>query len=235
MKEKRFLVALTSALALMLALASLSAARGSNVDPSNFVKEVNNKFFPLKPGTTFFYEGLKDGIPARDETRVTHQTKTILGVKCTEVHDQAFENGILVEDTLDWYAQDIYGNVWYFGEDSKELDPAGNVISTEGSWEAGVDDAEPGIIMEANPQVGDRYHQEFARGVAEDMARVLSLEESTCVLYGCFDHLLLTRETTRLDPGVVEQKYYAENVGFILAVTVKGGDERSELVRITTS
>ncbi|HZE72000.1 MAG TPA: hypothetical protein VE135_21020 [Pyrinomonadaceae bacterium] len=235
MKKEQSLVTLTSALAIIVAMASIAAANELSVDPANFVREVNNKFFPLRPGTTFFYEGEKDGIPSSNKTFVTHQTKRILGVKCTEVRDQAFENGILVEDTLDWYAQDIYGNVWYFGEDSKELDPAGNVISTEGSWEAGVDDAEPGIIMEANPQVGDRYHQEFARGVAEDMARVLSLEESTCVLYGCFDHLLLTRETTRLDPGVVEQKYYAENVGFILAVTVKGGDERSELVRITTS
>jgi len=234
MKETRLFVLLTSALAIVLATASISAAQASNVDPSNFIKEVNNKFFPLKPGTTFFYVGMKDGIPARDETYVTHHTKKILGVKCTEVHDRAFENGILVEDTLDWYAQDIYGNVWYFGEDSKELDPSGNVISTEGSWEAGVDDAQPGIIMEANPQVGDRYHQEFARGVAEDQARVLSLDESLCVVYGCFDHLLLTRETSRLDPGVVEQKYYEEGIGFILAVMVKGGDERSELEHITT-
>jgi hypothetical protein len=233
MNKKRLFDTLMSALVTIVAMASVSAAQG--VDPANFVKGVNNKFFPLKPGTTFFYEGEKDGIPSSNQTFVTHQTKRILGVKCTEVHDQAFENGILAEDTLDWFAQDIYGNVWYFGEDSKELDPAGNVISTEGSWEAGVDDAQPGIIMEANPQVGDRYHQEFARGVAEDMARVLSLEESTCVLYGCFDHLLLTKETSRLNPGVVEQKYYAENIGFILAVTVKGGDERSELVRITTS
>jgi len=234
MKEKRLLVVLTIGLAIVLATASISAANQANVDPSNFVKEVNNKLFPLKPGTTFFYEGMKDGIPARNETYVTHQTKKILGVKCTEVHEQAFENGILVEDTLDWFAQDVDGNVWYFGEDSKELDPSGNVISTEGSWEAGVDGAQPGIIMEAHPQVGDRYHQEFARGVAEDMARVLSLEESLCVTYGCFDHLLQTRETSRLDPGVVEQKYYAEGIGFILALKVKGGDERSELVRITT-
>jgi len=234
MNKKRLLVAMMSALVMIVAMASIAAAREPSVDPANFVKAVNNKFFPLKPGTTFFYEGEKDGIPSSNETFVTHQTKRILGVKCTEVRDRAFDNGILVEDTLDWYAQDIYGNVWYFGEDSKELDPGGNVISTEGSWEAGVDDALPGIIMEANPQVGDRYHQEFARGVAEDMARVLSLEESTCVLYGCFDHLLLTKETTRLDPGAVEQKYYAENVGFILAVMIKGGDERSELVSITT-
>ena len=235
MKEKKFLVALTSGLAMVLAMATLAAAREPTIDPSNFVKEVNNKFFPLKPGTTFFYEGTKDGIPARDETQVTRQTKKILGVKCTEVRDRAFENGILVEDTLDWYAQDVDGNVWYFGEDAKELDPSGNVISTEGSWEAGVNDAQPGIIMEANPRVGDRYHQEFSKGVAEDMARVISLDESACVVYGCFDHLLLTRETTRLDPGVVEQKYYAEGVGFILGLTVKGGNERSELVSISTS
>jgi len=235
MKGKRLFVgALTCALTIVCAPTFISTAKEPTVDPSNFVRDVTNKFFPLKPGTTFFYEGTRDGVPSRNETNVTHRTKRIVGVRCIEVHDQAFENGILVEDTLDWYAQDIYGNVWYFGEDSKELDPGGNVISTQGSWEAGVNDAQPGIIMEADPQVGDRYSQEIAKGVAEDMARVLSLDEATCVAYGCFDHLLLTRETSRLDPGVVEQKYYAAGVGFILAVMTKGGDERSELVSITT-
>ena len=123
--------------------------------------------------------------------------------------------------------------MWYLGEDTKELDDKGNVISTEGSWEAGVDGAEPGIIMLADPRVGDRYHQEFAPGVAEDEARVLSLDKTRCVAFGCFDDLLLTKEWTRLMPGVVDHKFYAAGVGFILGVTVKGGDERTELVEIT--
>jgi len=204
------------------------------VSPANFVSEVDNEFFPLQPGTTFFYEGTKDGTPTSNEMYVTHKTKRILGVKTTVVRDRAYEDGVLVEETFDWYAQDKAGNVWYFGEDAKELDPDGNVISTEGSWEAGVNGAQPGIIMEAEPRVGDRYNQEFAPGVAEDKAQVLSLNKSACVPYDCFDDLLLTKEWSPLNPGVVERKYYAEDVGFVLGVMVKGGNERTELVRVTT-
>ena len=149
----------------------------TDINPSDFVREVDNEFFPLKPGTTFFYEGATDGVPTSNEVYVTRDIKNILGVKCTVVRDRVYENGVLVEETFDWYAQDEDGNVWYFGEDSKDLDPDGNVISTEGSWEAGVGGAMPGIIMLADPHVGDRYHQEFAPGVAEDMAQVLSLDK----------------------------------------------------------
>jgi hypothetical protein len=212
----------------------------TNVDPKNFVSKVDNKFFPLKPGTTFFYKGERDGVPTTTVTFVTHQTKQILGVNTTVVRDRLFEKGVLAEDTFDWYAQDKAGNVCYFGEDTKELDKNGNVISTEGSWEAGKrvkrggKKAKPGIIMEANPKVGDTYHQEFATGVAEDMAQVLKLNASACVPYGCFNNLLVTKEWTPLEPGVAEHKYYARDVGFIRSVMVKGGKEHTELVRITT-
>jgi len=241
MKGKHIFIALTSALAVLFAMTSTAAAKpqattpSSDIDPADFVRYVTNPFFPLTPGTTFLYEGTTDGVPTSDTMSVTFDTKKILGVKCTVVRDQAFEDGVLVEDTIDWYAQDEEGNVWYFGEDTKELDPSGNVISTEGSWEAGVDGAQPGIIMEAHPRMGDRYQQEFAAGVAEDMAQVLNLKDDrVCVRYGCFDDVLLTKEWTPLEHNVVEQKYYAAGVGFILGVMVKGGDERSELVSITT-
>ena len=241
MKGKQFFIALTSSLVVVFALTSTAAAKpqaamsSASIDPAHFVRHVTNPFFPLKPGTTFFYKGTKDGVPTSNKTYVTHKTKRILGVTCTVVHDQAFEEGVLVEDTFDWYAQDDQGTVWYFGEATKELDPSGKVISTEGSWEAGVNGAQPGIIMEAHPRVGDRYRQEFARGVAEDMARVLQLEDDDqCVRYRCFDDLLLTKEWTPLEPDVAEHKYYAEDVGFVLGVMVKGGNERTELVRITT-
>jgi hypothetical protein len=240
MTRRQFFIALTSGLALLCAMAPIAAAkpnatpRPPAINPDNFVRRVTNPFFPLRPGTTFIYEGTTDGIATSNQTYVTHDKKTILGVTTTVVHDQAFEAGVLVEDTFDWYAQDVDGNVWYFGEDTKELDPSGNVISTEGSWEAGVDGAQPGITMEAHPQEGDRYYQEFAPGVAEDQAQVLSLDESVCVRYGCFNNVLLTKEWTQLEPGVVENKYYAAGVGFILGVMVKGGEERTELVRITT-
>jgi hypothetical protein len=226
---------------MLLAMTSTAAAKPQatpslgDINPANFVRYVTNPFFPLKPGTTFFYQGTKDGEPTSDTMSVTRKTKLILGVTCTVVRDQAFEAGVLVEDTFDWYAQDVKGNVWYFGEATKELDPSGNVISTEGSWEAGVDGAQPGIIMEAHPHVGDRYQQEFAADIAEDMAQVLRLEDDgVCVRYGCFDDLLLTKEWTPLERNVVEHKYYAAGVGFVLGVMVKGGDERTELVRITT-
>jgi hypothetical protein len=202
--------------------------------PDNFVSKVDNKFFPLEPGTTFFYKGEEEGVPSSNKVFVTHKTKEILGVNTTVVHDRVFKKGVLAEDTFDWYAQDKDGNVCYMGEDSKELDKNGNVISTEGSWEAGKNGAQPGIIMEAHPKMGDTYQQEFSSGVAEDMAKVLSLDKSTCVPYGCLHHLLLTKEWTPLEPGVAEHKYYAKDVGFIRGVTVTGGKEHTELVRITT-
>ena len=238
--KKRLVIALTCGMTILFPVVSVAAAKHDPVgprpglDPGDFVSQVDNEFFPLKPGTTFFYKGTQDGVPTREEVYVTHETKQILGVTCTVVRARAFEDEVLVEDTFDWYAQDEDGNVWYFGEDTKELDPDGNVISTEGSWQAGVDGAQPGIIMEAHPRVGDRYRQENAPDVAEDMAQVLSLDKSACVPYKCFDDLLLTKEWTPLERGVVEHKYYAEDVGFVLGVMVKGGDERIELVRVTT-
>jgi len=236
-KERlRMLVGLVSAVVLACVAAPKQEAKAADPEfnPDDFVRTVDNRFFPLTPGTTYFYQGEKDGVPTSDEFVVSHQNKRILGVNCTVVRDRAFENGILVEDTIDWFAQDTDGNVWYFGEDTKELDANGNVISTEGTWQAGVDGALPGIIMEAQPRVGDRYQQEFAPDVAEDMARVLSLTESATVPYGEFDGLLLTKEWSPLDRGSAEHKYYAEGIGFILGVAVQGGDEISELVSITT-
>ena len=236
MKKNRLFPVLTIGLALLFAMLSIAASAGNkpslDIAPDDFVRQVDNKFFPLKAGITFIYKGGKDGAPTRDEVAVTRETKKILGVTCTVVHHRSFEDGILVEDTFDWYAQDKRGNVWYFGEDTKELDEAGNVISTEGSWQAGMDGAKPGIIMEANPKKGDKYQQEFATGVAEDMAQVLGYKDSLCVRYRCFEDVLLTKEWTPLEKGVVEDKYYAEGVGFIFGIMVKGGDEQSELVRI---
>jgi len=203
------------------------------VDPANFVKKIDNKYFPLKPGTTFFYKGVAKEGDVRSEFFVTDDTKVILGVKTTVVRDTVKVNGELTEKTFDWFAQDKQGNVWYFGEDSKEY-KNGKVVSTEGSWQAGVDGAKPGIIMEANPQVGDSYQQELAKGVAEDMAQVLNLGKSVSVPFGSFDNCLQTKEWTPLEPGVVEHKYYAPKIGLVLVIQVKGPKERVELVNITS-
>jgi hypothetical protein len=231
---KRFLALTTLAVAILFATVPAvgAAPPPPPIDPGNFVSVINNPYFPLEPGTTSIYEGQSEGTLMSEEMTVTGETKEILGVTTTVVYHLAYEDGVLVEETYDWFAQDVDGNVWYFGEDTKEFDENGNVISTAGSWEAGVDGAEAGIIMEANPEVGDRYYQEFYRGEAEDQAKVLELDASICVSYGCFDNVLVTKEWTRLEPGVVEHKYYAEGVGFIFGTMVKGGEEEIELVRV---
>jgi hypothetical protein len=236
--KKRLFALVSTGVAMLFATLSIAAVDmgtrqpQAEVDPDNFVSGVNNPYFPLEPGTSLIYRGETEGVPTRNVTYVTNDTKVILGVTTIVVHDQAFEEGVLVEDTFDWFAQDVDGNVWYFGEDTKELDEDGNVISTEGSWKAGVDGAEPGIIMLADPKKGDRYQQEFLPGVAEDRAQVIGFEDSFCVPYDCFDNVLVTKEWSPLDKGVVENKYYAEGIGFISAVMVKGGEENTELVRI---
>jgi len=238
MDRKRLFRSLVAGFSLLFAGApiALAVVHPPDVNPANFIpgQAINNSYLPLPVGTLFVYEGTTDGVPTHDELCVTSQTRPpIEGVQVTVIHHRSFElmnsNLVLVEDTFDWHAQDVFGTVWYFGEDTTEF-PSG---STEGSWEGGVDDADSGLFMLANPQVGNRYYQEFARGVAEDQAKVLSRNESVCVQYGCFNNVLLTQETSRLDPGVLEYKYYAPGKGFILAVIVKGGDERTELVSIT--
>jgi hypothetical protein len=240
MRSWRFWIAWAMALGMTLGVASTAAAVNHPPDPpANFVYPITNPnpLFPLVPGTTYYYEGESEGVATSNVTKVTCRTLRIEGVRTTVVQDRAYdESGRLVEDTLDYYAQDADGNVWYFGEDTKELDPStGDVISTEGTWRAGMDDADAGFIMLASPQVGDRYYQEFARNVAEDQAKVTSLDGSATALDRSFDHLLVTKETTRFDPGVVETKYYAEGLGFIYGEIVKGGDEFSRLVDVTTS
>ncbi len=203
------------------------------IDPENFVTEIDNKYMPLKPGTTLIYEGETEEGTERIEVEVTDKIKEVMGVTCVVVSDKVFLEGELIEDTLDWFAQDKDGNVWYFGEDSKELEE-GKVVSTEGSWEAGVDEAQPGIVMKADPKVGDKYRQEYYEGEAEDMGEVLSLNESETVPYGSYDNLLKTKDWTPLEPEVEENKYYAEGIGFVLEVMVKGGSERIELIEIKT-
>lgn len=203
------------------------------INPEDFVEVVDNPHFPLTPGTTFVYEGESEGEPIRDEVYVTNETRMVMGVKAIVVRDREFEDEELAEETFDWYAQDKDGNVWYFGEDSREYDD-GEVVSTDGSWEAGVNGAQPGIIMEGDPKVGDTYRQEYWAGEAEDMAEVVSLDESVFVPYGSFEACLKTKEWNPLEPGVEENKYYAAGTGLIMEITVKGESERLELVDIVT-
>jgi hypothetical protein len=201
-----------------------AAAKAPSFDPGNFVKKVDNPWFPLRTGTTFRYRGQKDGKRGTDLLTVTSRTKTILGVKAVVVHDEVIlDRGGLSEDTLDWYAQDRQGNVWYLGEATKELDRRGRVISREGSWQAGVNGAEPGIFMPAHPRVGQTFRQEYYAGHAEDHVQVVTIRGNR----------IKTKEWTPLEPGVRDRKIYQRGIGTVLEETVKGGSERWALVSVS--
>jgi len=208
------------ALAVMIAALVLAPAGGS-AGGAGFSSDVTNPWFPLKPGTTLVYTGKKDGEPARDVFRVTHRVATIAGAPCVVIDDRLYLSGKLRERTTDWYSQDAKGTVWYFGENTAELDRRGRVASTEGTWQAGKDGARPGIFMPAHPRVGQSFAQEHAKGVAEDHFRIVSVGATR----------LETREWTPLEPGVLDRKVYARGTGTELEQTVKGGDEYLELVR----
>lgn len=225
------------------AAATLPAAAPSDsgyhpvIDPANFVAVVDNPFFPLTPGTTDVFEGIRDGKGQRDEFVVTGETRVVMGVTSIVVRDTAtrIEDGRLIEKTDDWFAQDKDGNVWYMGEDTKLYDANGNVKSTEGSWEGGVDGAQPGIVMPGDLQVPSTYRQEFYPGQAEDMAWILSATQSVKVPFGSFDNVVETLEWSQLEPEVIEKKYYAAGVGLIFSTSVAGEVEDAKLVDVKTS
>jgi hypothetical protein len=216
--------------ALTFVCAALGAAQAPAAQPLRFVARVDNPWLPFVPGTEWVYRGAKDGKPARDVVRVTDATRVIDAVRCTTVSDRLYLRGKLAERTTDWYAQDLRGNVWYYGEATAELDAAGRVTSTEGSWRAGVDGAKPGIVMPKHPRVGQTFRQEYYKGQAEDHFQVLSLATSVRVPYVTSKRALLTKEWTPLEPGVLDHKVYVRGIGMVKEATVKGGDERSVLV-----
>jgi hypothetical protein len=178
------------------------------IDPADFVAVVDSPYWPMIPGTTTVFEG--DG--ERIVVEVTGYTKMILGVTATVVRDTAYAKGKVIEDTFDWYAQDRAGNVWYFGEDTTEFEN-GKPVSTAGSWEAGVDGALPGIVMLADPQVGDIYRNEFYAGEAEDLSKVIELGGTITVPAGSYSETILTEDWTPLEPDQLERKTYAPGVG----------------------
>jgi hypothetical protein len=203
-----------------------------SIDPANFVATIDNRFFPLKPGTGFHYKGRKDGTPQTDDMVVTDQTKQILGVKATVVEDTVSENGKPVERTFDWYAQDKDGNVWYMGEDSLEM-RNGQFVRASDSWEAGVNGAEPGIIVEGNPQPDDVYRQEYyPPGDALDQAHVVRLDGTQKVAAGNFSRVLVTDEWSPVEPQM-ERKSYVAGLGEIEEHVTEGGHEQFELVSVT--
>ena len=213
------------AIALFCAAAA-GAAGGTPPRPpaSSFSAHVTNPWFPLEPGTRWVYTGVKDGKQSRDVVIVLHGTKTIDGIPCVPVSDRLFLQSRLEERTTDWYSQDSRGNVWYFGENTAELDRHGHVTSTEGTWRTGVDGAKAGIFMPASPRVGQTGQQEFLKGHAEDHFKVVAI-------FG--NKMLLTQEWTPLEPGVLDHKFYVRGIGNVLEQTERGGNERNELVSVT--
>jgi hypothetical protein len=190
-----------------------AASYRPKIVPSEFTTNVTSRYWPMKRGTTWIYDGEKDGVPEHVVVTVKPSAKTIMGVRTVTIQDTVTINKALEEQTTDWYAQDAKGNVWYFGEDSKDY-RNGAVVSTQGTWEAGVDGAQPGIVVKAHPRTGEPpYRQEFRPGVAEDMAKIVGLSDAVAVPAGSFKSVLHTLDTDPLNPDKIEHKWYAPGIG----------------------
>lgn len=199
-------------------------------DPADFVGTIDNAYLPLVPGSRWVYRSTSDDGEERIVVTVTDRTREVAGVTATVVHDRVTEvGGGVLEDTDDWYAQDVDGNVWYLGEDTTAYEDG--KASAEGSWEAGVDGAEAGLVMPAEPRPGQAYQQEYYAGEAEDEAEVLAVDESVDVPLGHFDKVVRTADSTPLEPRLRERKLYAPGVGVVMERDVSGGSEVVRLVR----
>jgi hypothetical protein len=204
----------------------------AHLDPSQFVETIDNPYLPLEPGTRWEYTAVSSDGEERIVVTVLDETKVVDGVTATVVHDKVTtKDGSLIEDTYDWFAQDKKGNVWYLGEATKAYD--GDKVSTSGSWEAGVDGARAGIFMLADRDVGATYQQEYYKGEAEDVGEVIAIDLSVTGPTGTYDDVVKTEDTTPLEPGLVEHKWYAPGVGTVQEQDVKGGDEKVNLVKLT--
>ena len=239
--SRRLLVLVGLALALPAAAGCGGSDNGSGdtgkhasgIDPANFTTKVDNPWFPLKPGTTYVYEGTDDkGKPTRDVVQVTNQTHVVDGVRCVVVSDRVYSAGHLSERTHDYYAQDKQGTVWYLGEDTAELNSKGRVTTTEGTWHSGVSGGRGGIFMPADPRPGERHRQEYLKNHAEDVFQVVRLNVPIRTPYRSFAKTILTKESTRLEPGVVGGKWYAKGVGQVAERTLKGDKENLVLISV---
>ncbi|WP_432890006.1 hypothetical protein ACQPYH_11795 [Kribbella sp. CA-245084] len=200
--------------------------------PSQFTANVTNPWYPLKVGRALIYTGVREDQNALDIVITTPRTKVIDGVRVRVVSDRLYLDGVLSERTSDYFAQDRCGNVWYFGEDTAELDAHGHVVSREGSFHAGVDGAQPGVFMQATPQLGRKFRQEWYAGHAEDVFQVVARNTAVTVPLGTFHHALRTAETTRLEPDTLDNKYYVHGIGEVTEQAVKGPTEVLRLVAI---
>jgi len=198
--------------------------------PEAFVRHVTNPFFPLRPGTVWVYRGYGSEAGQREVVSVLHRTRRIHGIRATVVVDRATEDGRLIELTHDWYAQDRRGRVWYLGEATTSYD--GGQASTAGSWRTGVDGARAGVVMFRRGHLNRPYWQEYLAGEAEDQGTLLTRNARAVVPAGAFGAVRLTRDTTPLEPEVMELKFYARGVGLVLELGTSPELGRVELVRM---
>jgi hypothetical protein len=210
-----------------------TGAEPVNLDPANFTADITHPYWPMKPGTRWTYRDVDEKGEVQTVVVVaTKDTKKLAnGITARVVRDTVRSEGAIVEDTFDWYAQDSAGNVWYMGEDTAEFEN-GKILTRAGSFEAGADGAQPGILLPAEPQIGQKYRQEYLKGEAEDNGEVLGLDQLVEVPAGRYRGALLTRDTTSLEPEVVEYKLYAPGIGPVLTVDISGGAARESLVKI---
>ncbi len=224
---KRFLILCCSLVA--TAVVADAETYAPKIVPSDFTSNITHPYFTLRPGTTYTYRA-SDGSEV-NKVFVTDKTRKVMGVTTRVVWDRVWREGKLIEETYDWYAQDRAGNVWYFGEDSKEIEHG--KIARTGSWEAGVQGAQPGIVMPAHPRPGKPYRQEYRKGEAEDMAQIVSLREKVEVPAGSYKNCLKTKDWSPLEANSVEHKLYARETGCVVLELEHGGRKRVELVSIT--
>jgi hypothetical protein len=240
------LAVLACALIALLALAACSSPTPTGgalpqgddpvtLDPADFSTTIDNPYWPMAPGTRWTYrETDLDGSVLTAVVTVTFDTRLIAnGVTARVVRDTVYRGDEIIEDTFDWYAQDTAGAIWYLGEDTAEFEN-GAVSSTQGSFEAGIDGALPGIIIPADPQPGMEYRQEYYQSTAEDNGAILALGEMVEVPAGHYDDVLLTRDTITIEPDVEEHKFYAPGIGLVLTLDISGGSAREELISIDT-
>jgi hypothetical protein len=235
--SKAILSLIVIAMSLLVACGGSSSSQSSlprggepvSLDPAEFVARIDHPYWPMAPGNTWVVMDKDlEGNAQRIEITVTNKKKRILGIDTTVIHDRVTENGKLVEDTYDWYAQDKDGNLWYFGEDTTAFE--NGKPNKAGSWQAGVDGAQAGVVIPAEPKVGQSYRQEYYAGKAEAAAKVVGLDKKVEVAAGKFDDVLMTEDTTRIHPDVLEHKFYARGVGPVLILGLSGGKAWEELV-----
>lgn len=209
--------------------------RGTDVvdlDPADFSARIDHAYWPMRVGTVWHYVERGGGDVQHVTVRVLRRTRLVDGIRARVVHDVVREQGEIVEDTHDWYAQDSGGSVWYLGEATAEHDD-GSPVSTDGSWEHGIDGAQAGVLLPARPVVGCRYREEFKPGEAEDQALILARSESITTPTGDYQRVLHTANTTPLEPDVLENKLYAPGVGPVVEIDLSPAWSRSVLVRVT--